>query len=1117
MDGYYRYPTVHDDAVVFVSEDDLWEVPLEGGRVRRLTSVKGEASHPSFSPDGSKIAFTATEEGTPEVFVMKADGSPPEQLTFNGTQSSVVGWMPDGERIVFRSNYREVFPKRTVLYTVPAEGGEVERLPLGQAQWISHESDGEGRVLGRHTDDLARWKRYRGGRAGTIWLDPEGDGDWEQLFDDQDAGLVRPLWVGDRIYLTTDAEGYGNLYSCRPDGSDLERHTDYTGFYTRFARTDGSTIVYTRGGDLHRFDVDAAESHPIDVDYGSSRTQLSRKFVDAQRYLDDYALHPAGHSMAVTTRGKLFNFGLWEGAVRQNGRERGVRYRLPRYLDDERLLTISDEPGDRECFEIHPTSGEEAPERLELDGDGDVFEEVGRPIELELSPNGEEAVFSNHRQELIHLNLETEEVSVLDHSPHRRISGLDWSPDGEYVAYGYYNSWSTSEIRLVEVENGETRAVTTGEYRDVAPVFDPQGRYLYFLSCRMFNPVYDQVFFELSFPHTMKPCVVTLREDEPSPFFEEPRPLEGTGGGPKEGAEVDEEDEAEDVEADGEADADNGESEDDEEEDEPEPLDIDFEGIERRIETFPVEEAEYVGLEATENHVFWTVHSVEGSLGSDWSDTDDDHGTLQRFSLDGGDASPFAHNVSSFRLGPDGRTMIYESGGRLRVVNATARKGPAQRQDGGQEPSRETGWIDLGRIRVSVDPRREWEQMLREAWRLMRDHFWRENMSGVEWEHIWDRYSERLERVSTRHEFSDLIWTMHGELGTSHAYEMGGDYPDKPRYHPGFLGADVTWDEEVEWEWNGDEGSGGYRLEHVVRGETWEQGASSPLDRPGLDVEEGDVVVAVNGRELDGGASLQKSLVHRAGEAVEVSIADAEGEVETHTVELLRSEFSARYREWVRQNRERVHEASDGELGYVHIPDMGPRGFSEFHRSFLAERDRTGLVVDVRYNGGGHVSQLILEKLAREQIGYDLQRWGQPKPYPSGAMRGPLVGLTNEYAGSDGDIFSHAFKLMGLGPLMGKRTWGGIIGIWPRHQLVDGSIVTQPEFASWFEDVGFGLENYGTEPDIVVDDPPGTMEGDADPQLDAAIDKALELLEIQQPEQPDFGPYPDRSPPETLD
>ncbi len=1132
MDGYYRFPTVHDDRVVFVSEDDLWEVPLEGGRARRLTSVKGEASHPVFSPDGSKVALTATEEGTPEIFVIDADGSPPQQLTFNGTQSSVVGWTPGGERIIFRSNYREVFRGRTVLYTVPADGGEVNRLPFGQAQWISHEPDGEGRVLGRHGDDLARWKRYRGGRAGTIWIDEEGDGDWTQLLADEDAGLVRPLWIGDRIYLTTDAEGYANLYSIRPDGSDWTRHTDHTGFYLRFARTDGETVVYTRGGDLYRLDLDDGEPERIDVEYGSSRTQLSRKFVDAQHYLDGYALHPEGHSMAVTTRGKLFNFGLWEGAVRQNGESQGVRYRLPRYLDDERLLAISDVPGDEEQFEIHATSGEEDPDVVDLEIDDEDFEELGRPIEVEIGPDQEEVVLSNHRQELLHLNLESRKIRVLDHSPHRRISGLDWSPDGDYVAYEYYNSWSTSEIRLADLEADETHAVTSGDYRDVTPVFDPEGRYLYFLSCRMFNPVYDQVFFELSFPHTMKPCVVTLQNDEPSPFFEEPRPLEGTGNGPPGAPDAEEDAEEGEEDADGEGaaevddDADeadasddvNGDGDDgDDEDDEDEALEIDFEGIERRVETFPVEEAEYIGLEATDSHVFWTVHDIEGSLGSDWSDTDANHGTLQRFSLDKQEASPFARNVSSFRLGPDGSTMIYESGSRLRVVNATARKGPAQRQDNGAGPSRQTGWIDLDRVRVSVDPRREWEQMLREAWRLMRDHFWRENMSGVEWDAIWDRYSEQLDRVSTRHEFSDLVWTMHGELGTSHAYEMGGDYPDKPRYHPGFLGADVAWDEDVNWEWNGDEGTGGYRLEHIVQGEHWERGASSPLDRPGLQIEEGDVIVAVNGRELDGGDSLQQSLVHRAGEAVEVSIAEPGGEVETHTVELLRSEFGARYREWVRNNRERVHEASDGDIGYVHIPDMGPRGFSEFHRSFLTERDREGLIVDVRYNGGGHVSQLILEKLARDQIGYDMQRWGQTRPYPSGAMEGPLVALTNEFAGSDGDIFSHAFKLMDLGPLMGKRTWGGIIGIWPRHQMVDGSIVTQPEFASWFDDVGFGLENYGTDPDIDVDDPPGSMEGDDDLQLEAAIEESLERLEQDPPDEPDFGPYPDRSPPSDLD
>jgi tricorn protease len=362
---------------------------------------------------------------------------------------------------------------------------------------------------------------------------------------------------------------------------------------------------------------------------------------------------------------------------------------------------------------------------------------------------------------------------------------------------------------------------------------------------------------------------------------------------------------------------------------------------------------------------------------------------------------------------------------------------------------------------------------------------------------------------------------MQGELGTSHAYEMGGDYERAPQYRPGYLGVDVEWDSTVSWERGGTEHRGGFRITHVVRGASWEDSATSPLARPGVDAAEGDVIVAVNRTPFQQGDSLQEALVHRSGEDVEVTVLhkdvdDPEEATERYSVELLRSEQRARYLEWVEQNRQRVHQATDGRVGYVHIPDMGPRGFSEFHRSFLSEQSKDALVVDVRFNAGGHVSELILEKLARQRLGYSLPRWGDANPYPSGSITGPIVALTNEYAGSDGDIFSHCFKLMDVGPLVGKRTWGGVVGIWPTHNLVDGSVTTQPEFASWYRDVGFGLENRGTDPDLEVGDPPGSMQDGRDPQLDAAIDRVLEGLEDGSEPKPDFGEPPSMAPPRSL-
>jgi len=451
--------------------------------------------------------------------------------------------------------------------------------------------------------------------------------------------------------------------------------------------------------------------------------------------------------------------------------------------------------------------------------------------------------------------------------------------------------------------------------------------------------------------------------------------------------------------------------------------------------------------------------------------------------------------------------LIYRSGKNLRVLKVGEKP---DNSAGGH--TKKSGWIDLSRVRVAVNPPDAWQQMFREAWRLQRDHFWTKDMSAVDWQLVYERYLKLVDRVASRAEFSDLLWEMQGELGTSHAYELGGDYRPSPRYPQGFLGADFTYDADAE----------GYRLDHIVQGDSWREKNDSPLHRLGVNVNEGDVLLAIDGQRLSEDASPQQLLVNQAGMEVQLTFANPEAQngdedcqpTRTVLVKTLRNEQQARYREWVETNRRRVHEETEGRVGYVHVPDMMPAGYAEFHRYYLAESEREGLIVDVRFNGGGNVSQLLLEKLARRRVSYKKPRYGDLRPYPYHSVLGPLVALTNEFAGSDGDIFCHVFKLMGLGPLIGKRTWGGVIGIWPRHSLVDGSYTTQPEFPSWFEDVGWGVENYGTASDIEVDIKPQDYAKGRAPQLARAIKEIFQLMADNPPTLPDFAPPPSRALPE---
>jgi tricorn protease len=1064
--GYYRFPTIHNDVVVFVSDDDLWTVSAAGGIARRLTSGLGSVSHPALSRDGKWLAFSGRDEGSVEVYVMPSEGGEARRLTYLGANTLVVGWTEAG-KIIFNSNAQQPFGGPPRLWTIGLEDGAPELLPTGPAQSISFGPNG-GCVIGRNALDPARWKRYRGGTAGDLWIDPTGKGQFRRLIQ-MKGNLSRPLWIGSCIYFLSDHESVGNLWSCTTTGKGLKQHTHHKDFYARHPATDGRHIVYHAGADLFVFDPATNTSVRIEMEYDSPRTQRQRKFVDAAKYLDNFEPHPQGHLLALGTRGKCYTLGNWEGPVLQHGDVDATRHRLPRWLNDgKRIVLVSDAEGE-ETLEIHSTDGFAKATILKgLD--------VGRVLEMRVSPKADQVALSNHRNELLLVDLKSRKTRVLDKSAWAQIAGFDWSADGRWIAYSCALSQHTSAIRVCEVKTAKVHPITQPVLQDVSPSFDPAGKFLYFLSYRVFDPVYDNLHFDLGFPRGVKPYLVTLRKDIPSPFVPVPKPPEKK------------EDEAK-AKAEAKKDA---------------VVTIDFDGIESRILAFPVEDGRYQQIAGIRGKVLFTSLPIEGSLsGDNWPPSAEPQGkaTLEVFDFETQKAEELVARMSYFVLSADRKTLVYRSGRRLRVMKAGEKLDEKLAKE---PPSKKSGWIDLARVKVSVKPSLEWRQMYREAWRLQRDQFWTADMSKVNWQAVYDRYLPLVERIATRAEFSDVMWEMQGELGTSHAYEFGGDHRQPPCYDVGLLGADFVYDAGIK----------AWKVVHIVRGDPWDDEERSSLAAPAANVREGDTLLAIGGHRLKAETHPNALLVNQSDEEVLITVGDAKGKAaRTVTVKTLASEFPARYREWVETNRRLVHEHTKGRVGYVHIPNMGPQGYSEFHRYFLSEIDREGMIIDVRFNGGGHVSELILEKLARRRIAYNQSRWSNVQPYPVDSVAGPMVAITNEYAGSDGDIFSHGFKLLKLGPLIGKRTWGGVVGIWPRHSLIDGSITTQPEFSFWFKDVGWKVENYGTDPDIEVEMRPQDFAAGRDPQMDRALQEINRALWTNPPQKPDFGQRPDLSVP----
>ncbi len=1065
--GYYRYPSISHDLIAFICEDDVWSAPAAGGDAARLTVSFGSCTFARLSPDGRWIAFVSTDEGSPELFVMPAHGGEPRRLSFLGaSQMATVGWSADSEAIEVIANPSAWDEIATRAFTIPRDGGDAHEWDLGHARSVAKSSKGR-RAIGRNAADPARWKRYRGGTAGEIWVEAE-DGDSFTRLALPDGNPCWPMWIGDRIFFLADHEGIGNIYSCSPDGGDIRRHTREEEYYARFPSTDGRRIVFSAGAQIKVYDVAGDTVETLAIATRSAAPQRARRFEDASESLEQFGPSPDGTQIAFDARGQSFTMPLFEGAVIRHGAGSRARSRLTNWMHDgERFAYVTDASG----YEQIAIGRADACDEPKLVTTGDI----GRVTDMACSPCGDVIAFANHRHELCALEPSDGSVRVLDSCPTHRIEDLAFSTDGRYLAYVWWPADGTSIVRVVKLRSGKIHDVTSALRQDRSPAWDPEGKYLYFISTRDFNPVYDALQFDLSFPQASRPFVVTLRKDVPSPFVPRPKPIHHDHHHGKDHISDKKSQKQEDVE-------------------------IDFDGITGRVLAFPVDEGDYRQIAAAPQRALYTLFTVKGIKPAKREDqSHEEHGTLLAYDFEQQRAATLASDVDEIRLGADHRTLVYRSNDRLRAIDASGdlpEEGDEQKPPA--EAGRRSGWLDIDRAQIEIVPRDEWAQMFREAWRLQTEQFWVEDMSDIDWDRVYDRYAALLPRVRTRGELSDLIWEMHGELGTSHAYESGGDYREPPQYQRGFLGADLRWDEKPE----------AYCIARLYRGDSWNRDSDSPLAEPGLDIQEGDCIVAIGGKRLSQNCGPDRLLVNAAGREISVTLASRKGNERTVLVKALASESALRYRAWVEEKRRTVHERTGGRVGYLHIPDMGPWGFSEFHRGYLSEFDRKGLIVDVRYNRGGHVSPLLLEKLARKRVGYDTPRYGAPIPYPPESVGGPMVALTNQFAGSDGDIFSHCFKLYKLGPLVGKRTWGGVIGIDPYHHLVDGTITTQPEFSFWFVDAGWSVENYGTPPDVDVDYAPQDYRDGKDPQLDRALELMEEALQNYTELRPDLSTRP---------
>ena len=1126
--SYFRFPHVHGDLVTFVAEDDVWIAPLSGGRAWRISSLQLPARNPRFTPDGKRLVWTVVQGTAPEVVTAEVDGGGYRQLTYFGHSSTRVKGFTAGGAVVVTSAFRQAESRHTYAYSVPVDGGWAEELPFGPVESLAFGPEiGDerpvvvGSVLSR---EPAWWKRYRGGTAGKLWIDSDGNGEFERLVPELDGNLADPMWVDGRIAFLSDHEGYGNVYSVLPGGGDLRRHTDHEDFYVRHAATDGQRVIFESAGELWVLHDLASEAVRLEISLGSASQSRRPGLLKVSQHLGAVVPDASGSASTVEAHGTIHWIRHKDGPSRIVEATPGVRARLPRPLDGGRIAYIADHDGvealyikeiaasvsgaaaaaataSRTTLQPGPhesAASEEAGVQLPRpvpatgsavqaagvviavadDPQADVapgtasspaemtgtpgatridFPKPARASAMEASPDGRWLALGTSFGDVYFADTATGKLSVIASIGEGTIAELAWSADSRWLAWSepVTSFGSRSRLRLANVTDpdGGVVDITDGRFCDKSPSFTPDGKFLAFLSNRSFDPVYDGHSFDLSFPSPIKPYLVALAADTPSPF------------GPA-------------------VDLETGSITDEKGlEDNVSPVRVDPDGLAHRVIGVPVPQGNYTSLKSAEGALLWLDWALAGVTGDGKATQDDKDArpSLVRFDLARRKPSTLVEALDSYRLSGDGKKVVLIDDKQVCVVPSGAKAD----EDAGQLVK-----VDLGRIRVMMDPLSVWGQAFDEAWRLQRDFFWAEDMAGQDWESIHKRYRPLVDRLGSHDDLVDLLWELHGELGTSHAYVKPAPVTENGSNGQGRLGADLVFT------------AAGWEITRILAGESSDPLATSPLTRPGAAAKAGDILLAIDGVELSETVTPAMQLVGAAGRAVELTLSNGPGHGSAAGIQRriavipAKDEERLRYQEWVASNRRIVREASGGSFGYLHIPDMMANGWAQLHRDLDTETALDGLIVDVRRNRGGHTSQLVAELIGRKVTGWSMPRGERPRTYPHHAPRGPVIILADEFAGSDGDIITQVSKLRGIGPVIGTRTWGGVVGIDNRFSLADGTGVTQPRYATWFGGgVGWSVENHGVDPDIEVTYPPHAYAAGRDPQLEYGIGALKEMVQ----------------------
>lgn len=1079
--GWATEPTLHGNRLVFVCEGDLFGADLGDGTAHRLTSHEGGESRPSLSPDGRWLAFTAEYGGNPDVFIMPARGGSPRQLTFHPDMDEVVGWAADGNSVLFRSG-RTHPHGRDELWRVPVEGGMPENFGLGDCSMASFAGDDARMAFCRWSNERDHWKNYRGGTAPEIWIGDPGNGFFENLTRN-DANDMFPVWMdlddGERICFLSDRDRTPNVWSMNTDGSSPTRITAFDGtgdapsnFDIRSLAGDAepgsSRLVFEQGGEIGILDLRNGTVTRPRIHLSSDRPQRRNRHVSPQDHMESGALSWDGRMMAFTARGEIYVIDFESDELMRVTDQSSARNRSATFLDEETLVVITDEGGEQQLA-LRYIGGPPEQEILTAEEDAWFFPPIA-------SDDGRWVVVANARGELISFDLENGDRRLITRCLHGEISDYRISPDSRWIAWAMPNANELSEITLARLDDPAMTPITIGDgmYSDTQPRWDPAGAFLWFVSDRSMNARLGSTEFRHTFTESARVYALALEKSMPPP---DPAIMTSLGIDLELWSTPPLPESWEEIE---------GGAEEDEtmsSPDEVEGITIDLDGLNDRIH--PVSEVTpgtWDQLEATWGG-FYAVKTTGEVLHNDGMD-DMPPPMLIRFDVLGG-AMVVSEDVAYYVISGDRSTLA--------LTNDMGEWFTYDRMFETVDPLPPTAHL------LEVDTTAEWTQILDEAWRLQRDFFWNPKLNGVDWNAMRAKYAERLDLIGSRDELDELIGRMMSELQCSHAYVWQEGEPVRSAQYVPFamLGAELVPHPE------------GYEIKRILPGRSWDEEGRSPLASSWLGIEEGDVILEIDGRPVDPRSNPWSMLDGIAGGTVRLVVMPKSEEEEIFVVNapVVYDESRLRYNAWVDDNRAFVSTASDGRFGYMHLSDMDTEGLSQFGHQFPGQGNKEGLVIDVRNNGGGFVSQLILDQLAQRITGYDQPRHGSTMTYPQHAFPGHMVVLMDQHSGSDGDIFPYMFREMKLGPLLGMRTWGGVVGIRSDKGAVDGGMTTQPEYATWTLKDGWGIENHGVDPDIEVDNTPHDHLEGRDRQLERAIaelEKRTREMPIARPSPPAY-------------